>query len=359
MRKEVLSNKQAISIIAISLCGSFSIFTTGVDAKRDIWIAILLASFLVIPMMIVFARIQYLYPNKDLLDIIQICFGKWIGKGIIVILIWYTYFWASDVLFNLGTFIEVVSLSETPRIVLVIFLSILCCWGVKEGIEVLGRWSELFLIVNICMTIIIIFLLIPEFKINNILPILNEKNNFLLKGVLSVADLYLQIAVFMIAFSNFKEKKSSYKVYFTGLGILTLFTLGISLVNILVIGINEITTNYYPTYTTMTRIDIGNVLQRLEVIIGAIFVLGIFVKVSILILCTSKGIMKVFELTDYRFLATPVVLLIINLSYFQYDSAIHYFEFNIEIWPYYFFPIQVILPVIVLIVAEIKNKLSL
>ncbi|WP_129598012.1 GerAB/ArcD/ProY family transporter [Anaerophilus nitritogenes] len=359
MRKEVLSNKQAISIIAISLCGSFSIFTTGIDAKKDTWLAILLASLLVVPMMIVFARIQYLYPNQDLLDIIQICFGKWIGRGIIVILTWYTYFWASDVLFNLGKFIEVVSLNRTPSIILIIFLGFLCCWAVKEGIEVLGRWSELFLIITMIISIIVILLLIPQFNINNILPVFDEKKNLLFKGAFSTSDLYLQIAVFTIAFSNFKQKKSPYKVYLTSLGVLSLFTLVMSVANILVIGINEMTTKYYPTYTTMRRINIGAILQRLEVSIGIVFVLGVFIKVCILILCTSKGMMKIFKFKDYRFLVTPIVLLIINLSYFQYDGAIHYFSFNKEIWPYYFFPIQVVLPIIVWIVAEIKNKVSL
>jgi spore germination protein KB len=94
-------------------------------------------------------------------------------------------------------------------------------------------------------------------------------------------------------------------------------------------------------------------MESVEATIG---IIAIFPKLSICFLSVCRGISKIFELADYRFIVTPVGLLIINLSYFLYDSIMDFIAWSIEIWPYYAFPFQVIVPVIVLIIGTIKKK---
>lgn len=84
--------------------------------------------------------------------------------------------------------------------------------------------------------------------------------------------------------------------------------------------------------------------------------MGGFVEISIYLLATCKGIIKFFGYEDYRFIVTPTTLLVVNLSYFEFDSITSYFEWSIETWPYYSFLFQVILPIIILVVVEIKKK---
>lgn len=339
------------------LSGSTSIFVTGLDAKKDLWLAIILALFMVLPMVTIFARLHSIFPGENLFDIIEICFGKFIGKVIMIVFTWYTFYWTADVLNNYGLFIKAVGLPDTPYIIPIILLGILCAWIIKEGIEVLGRWSEFFLTIAIISIFVGISLLIPKMNINNILPVLYDGINPVFKGAYSVfTQPFVQTVAFTMAFTNFKRKNSSYKVYFIGLLIGAILTFVVSVTNILVIGIEESTHMYYPSYFAAGRMNIGNFLQRLEIIITLVFILGGFIKISILLLCTCKGITKIFGYRDYRFIITPVLLLIINPSYFQYDSTAHYFEFNTDIWPAYFFPFQIILPIIIWIVAEIKKK---
>lgn len=357
MKKELISDKEGIAIIVLFLSGSTSIFVTGLDAKKDLWMAIIVAVIMVIPMITIFARLHQLYPDKDLFDIIESCFGKYFGKLIILVFTWYTFYWAADVLNNYGFFIERVSLNQTPKILTILFLGGLCTWVIKIGIEVLGRWSELFLMIAIIFILITIFLMGPEMNVNNIRPVLEEGIRPVLKGAYSVfTQPFIQTVAFTMAFSSLKSKKSSYTIYYFGLTIGSILTLLISLTSILVIGAEEATASYYPSYITITRMDIGGLVQRLEVVIAIVFVLGGFIKISILILCTCKGVSKVIGYNDYRFILIPISLLIINLSYFQYDNVMHYFRFNSDIWAVYFFPFHIILPIIIWVMAEIKKK---
>lgn len=114
--------------------------------------------------------------------------------------------------------------------------------------------------------------------------------------------------------------------------------------NVMVLGSETIFGVYFPSYTVASRINIGNFLQRLE----------IGVKISICLLGASKGAAKLFGFDDYRLMATPVGFIMANLSYLIYDNIIEMLEWANEVWPYYAFPFQVLLPLAVLIATEIK-----
>ncbi|QEK13518.1 GerAB/ArcD/ProY family transporter [Crassaminicella thermophila] len=356
VNREVVSDKQGIAIMILFLTGSTSIFVTGLDAKKDLWIAIILAIFMVLPMIMIFARLHYIFPGKDLFDIFEICFGKFVGRIMMIVFTWYTFYWTADVLNNYAFFIRTVNLWETPKIIFIIILGILCAWGIKEGIEVLGRWAELFLIIVIIGIWVALSLLIPNMNFHNMQPVLYNGFKPVLKGAYSVfTQPFVQTVAFTMAFTYLKRKKSSYKVYIIGLFIGSILTFMISVTNILVIGIDEATRVYYPSYVTVARVDIRDFIQRLEVIIAIVFILGGFIKISILLLCTCKGMTKIFGCKDYRLMIIPITLMIMNIAYFQYDSVQHYFQFNTEIWASYFFPFQVILPIITWIIAETKK----
>lgn len=356
MNKEVISIKQGIFIMILFLTGSTSIFVVGLDAKKDIWLAIIFAFIIILPMLLIFTRLRSIFPDKDLFDIIRICFGKFIGNLVIIISITYFIYWTADILNNYSFFIWTNNLVNTPKIIIIISLSIICVLGVKGGIELIGRSSQVLAIIAIAGIFTGVLLLIPKMNINNLRPILLEGFKPIFKGSYHVLTLFGQTLAFTFAFTDIKEKKSSFKLYFFGLLFATIFTLMISLTDVLVIGVNSSINKYYPSYVAVSRIDIYGILQRIEVIVSLVFVLGGFIKISILLLCTCKGITRIFNYKDYRFIIIPISLIIINLAYFQYDNVQHYFAFNSEIWAHYFFPFQFILPIIIWIVAEIKNK---
>lgn len=357
MNKEIISDKQRIFVMVLFLVGSTSIFAPGLEAKKDAWIAIILAMIAIAPMIFIYGRLNSIFPNKDLLDIIEICFGKVIGKLTIVLFIWYVFYWVSDVLNNYSFFITVTALNKTPRITLVLCMIILCIWGIKEGIEVLGRWSEFFLVPLITFFIAIIFLSINNMNIDNIKPILNSDIKSLLEGSFSVfSQPFAQIIAFSIIFSGVEKEKSSYKVYFISLLISGTYMTILTLTNILVLGETDAISQYYPAYATAKVVNVGIMIQRIEILISTSFVLGGFIKVSILLMCGCKAVAKLFKYNDYRFIIVPFGLMVVNLSYFQYDSLMNYMEFNSKVWPYYFFPFQIIIPSIIWIIAELKNK---
>ena len=108
----------------------------------------------------------------------------------------------------------------------------------------------------------------------------------------------------------------------------------------------------------ISLIQLGNLLERLEMLVVSVFLVCIFVKVGICAFAVCNGISKVFGFDDYKFIATPVVLLMFNFSFIVYKNILEMTFFAFNIWPYYSFVFEVIIPLIVFIFAEIKSRSS-
>lgn len=357
VKKEIISDKQGISLIIMFLIGTTTLSVFGTDAKESFWIPIILALFMEFLIVLIFIRFNYIFPNKDLFDIIEICFGKYIGK---VIMVSFIYFLLEDTLLiviNFGMIISITTLTETPEMIIRISIMILCSLAIKKGIEVMGRWAEYIFIIFIISILISILLSIPNMNIDKILPILDIDLKSVLKGTFKTFTFpFGEIIAFTMAFSGFKTKKSSSRIYIIGLligGIILLIT---SFTNILVLGINMSSNYYYPAYATFTKIHIGNFIQRIEVLLAVIFVLGSFVKISVCFLATIRGIAKIFKFNDYRFLITPIALIILNISHFYTEGIMEFWKYIDEIWSYYALLFEMIFPIIFIIIAEIKKK---
>lgn len=360
MNKEVISDKQGISIIILYMSGTSSILVFGIIAKQDIWLATIISILMALFTACIFGRLHYIFPGKNLFDIFESCCGKIIGRGITVLYIWFAIHEGTLVGMNIYQFITDTILSETPNIAVFILLLLICTYFVKKGIEVIGRWAELMFIPTVVFVTIIALLLIPNMKINNIRPVLKDGIMPALKGAFVIFSFpFGEIVTFSMVFSIFRTKKSPYRIYIIGLligGVIVFIT---SLTTVLVIGVNSASEAYYPVYKAFTRIKIAGFIQNFEVIGASSFIVGGFLKVSIYILAVSKGISNLFNLKDYRFIVIPIVVQMLNMSYFLHYSRIEYNKWNFEIFPYYAFPFEMIIPVIIWFVAEIRfNRLG-
>ena len=155
MKNEAISERQGIILIILFILGNSLLNGSGIQAKQDAWIAIIIAILWSIILLLMFSRILSLYPGKDLFDILQIVLGKFLGKIIDVVMICFAFYPGTLVLRDLAEFTNTLVFPDTPVVLPMIFFTILVIWSLKEGIEVLGRSSEFFIWIVIILFIII------------------------------------------------------------------------------------------------------------------------------------------------------------------------------------------------------------
>lgn len=159
-----------------------------------------------------------------------------------------------------------------------------------------------------------------------------------------------------MVFSNLKSEHSYFKVYMVGtiMGFILIFLVFVA--NVAVLGVDIAADKYYTLTITAARVDIGNFIQRTEIIANTMFVLGGVLKLSIFILVICKGISHIFRCGGYRFLVIPVTLHIINLNVFIFSDIMDMVKWLNDIIDYYHLFFHVFIPIIIWIVCEIKNK---
>ena len=357
MHKEIVSDRQGISMIIMFLFGSTLLMGTGGSGKKEAWLSVLLAMLAAFFIFLVYAEILSLFPKKDLFDILQIVHGKVLGKILSFIYLCFSIHLGALVISNFGQFTQTVGLPETPPAVVITILILLCIWVVKEGIEVLGRWSELFVRFLFVLVAFTLSASTTQMELTNLQPFLYEGIAPVLKGALaSFSFPFGETVLFLLVLSSLNTKRSPFKVYSLGLliggGIIFL----LSLRTILVLGEVTAGRHYFPPYVAVSRIDIGDFLTRLELAVSISFFTTGFVKISVCLLGASKGVSKLFNFTDYRFCVAPIGLFMLSLSRIAYENMLETKEFVTNVWPYYALIFQVILPLFTYLVLKIKLK---
>lgn len=357
MNKEVISDIQAICLIILFVSGSTLALPTATSAGSDLWLAILFALCLVIPVYMVYARLLTLYPGMDIFDILEDVFGSLLGKAIGLIFVCFTFYLAVLILRDQGEFLITVSLNETPMIIPMILVILLCIWIVKSGIQTMGRWANFFVILNAPIPTILILMLMPQMDINNIMPMFYNGLKPFLQGTFEALVFpFGDVVVFLMIFFALKPKTSINNIFIKGLFWGGLLIVGVSLAEILVLGKDLYSSTYYPNHNVASKVNIGDLLQRMEVITVVATLTSFFLKISVCLLGVSNGISKIFGFKNYRFLVTPIALLICNWSYFIFDNIIYKARWVLQITAYFSFPFQIVLPIIILIAAEIKKR---
>lgn len=357
MNREVISSKQGIFMIVLFILNGSLMLPTAIEAKKDLWIAILLSLALSIPIIYIYSNILSTFPGKDLFDILEYTFGKFFGKLFSLAYIWFAFHLASIILRDFGEYFLSAALPETPIIIMVITPTILCIWIVKEGIEVFGRLASLLIVIIFIIIFILAGLLISEINLDNIRPILADGIKPVIKGAYSTFTFpFAETIIFTMVLSSLDNKKGYFKVYLIGLLIGGLILFSTSFIEISTLGINWYSSLYFPGYEILTMIEVGELLNRIEIIGGLVFSVVTFIKLSICFLGATKGIAKLFNYKDYRFIVTPIALLLLNSSMIIYDSIMELVEWTSEIWPYYAIPFQIIIPIIIFIILKIKKN---
>jgi spore germination protein KB len=356
MQKELITDKEAICLVIMFVIGSSLIIGVGGDAENDAWIAIIVGIIMTIPILLVFSRILSLFQGKDLFDILNITLGKTIGKIVSILYIWYAFHLGALVLRNFGEFTNSVAMPETPMIVILLCMGLLSIIAVSLGIEVLGRTTTYFLPILFFLLAAVLLLAIPQLNLDYIKPILGNGLTPVLKGGFGAFSFpFAETVLFIGVFSSLKTKKSPFRVYFWGISIAAIIIILTTIRNISLLG-NMLGSFYFPSYEAVSMINIGDVIERIEVTVAGVFIFGVFIKSSVCLLVVCKGLGKMFNLKDYRSIVIQTGLLMVYFSYTVYDNSMEMQYWAFKVYPYYAFPFQVILPIIIWISAEIKAR---
>lgn len=328
----------------------------GTEAGQDAWISLLLAIAGAIPVVLVYARVMRLFPEKGLFEIIEALFGKVIGKIFTVLICWYAIHLCSLVMKNFSEFIKLTAMPETPELPIMIMIALVAVYIVKSGVESLGKWA-LAVFPVICFVILLTVLMsLNKFDLSNLQPVFgHDLGTVASASVVGITFPFGETVLFLSIAGAIKRTDSPKKLYIYSVVISGVILIFVTIRNIGMLGVPLWKAEYFPSYAAVRIIHVADYLMRIEGSIAMNFVLTGITKITVCLFAASKGLASLFGIKDYKQMAMPAGLLALALCAIVYKSIMEMFDF-LKVYQYYALPFQIIIPLIIWMTAEIKTR---
>jgi len=361
MDKQQISQIQLFVTMVSFQLGSAVILGIGMDAKQDAWIAILFAMVAGLGLFSIYGYLAREYPQKTMFDCIESIIGKFGAKIISLLYAAYFIYIAARVLRDFGDLVLTTVLPETPLLAVNILMSLVILYAFRLGVEVIVRFAEiLFPYVFIGLLLFFIFIFaggLPDWT--NLQPVL--ENGW--KPVFSAAFPNIltfpfgETIVFWVIMAHIKNCKKVIPI-----GLLSILTAGlfltlVNIINIAVLGTYHAKTHLFPFLETIEKVNIAEVFQRLDPIALTIFIVGGYLKITILFTAGMIGLQYVFSKKYSKFLTALVGALLVISSIYMSENFTEHLTVGLEIVPRFLhIPMQVIFPILLLITHLIKKR---
>ncbi|MED1472733.1 endospore germination permease [Bacillus salipaludis] len=323
-------------------------------AGRDMWISPILASLNGFFTTFIAYRLHKYFPKETVIQYSGHITGRLLGKVIGIVYLFFFLHASGIICREYADFVIISFLPKTPMIVIVSSLVLVCSFAIRGGVEVLGRVAQL-LVPLFLLPPLLFILLIPDFKTENMFPIMEHG---ILPSILGAvvpqawfSEIFL-ISVFL-PFLTDCEKGRKWGIITVIFCMFILFF--VNIVNIFLFG-GSVSTYNYPVFTSFRYISIASFFEHLESIVIALWVLGAFIKVAVFYYALVLGTAQWLRLSNYRPLILPLGFLVILFSIWASPNGQEMGKFLGTISPFYIPTIFTFIPMLLLVLTIIQKK---
>lgn len=356
-----ISSFQFFCLIVLFELGSALLLEIGSGAGRHAWIAILMGGLLGCVLYLAYLKLYHYYPNLTLTELIQSVWGKYVGWIVALIYVLYFMYMAARILRDFTDLLIITSYRNTSSAVVAALMVAVSVYAVNQGIQTIGRVA----LTSIGMLVTIFFLLhLFEIiggveQIDNIRPIYPRDwmpiFTTVFPKVLTIP--FGEMITFAMLFPFVSKQRNLKKVGVYGIIVSASYLAFSSITNIMILDEETVAESTFPLLSAISLINVANFITRLESLVVIMLVtLGLY-KLIIFFYCAVQGATDLFKKKKMKHFILPIALLILILSFAIAPNHIEHLYIGLEIVPYYVhLPLQIIIPILLLVTAIIKAK---
>lgn len=356
-----INARQLFVLIALFEHGSAIVIPLGIGAKQDVWLAILLGLTFGLLLFFVYYRLYRYYPDAPLTTYVQHIAGTWIGKILAFIYVVYFLYIASRVLRDFGELLLTFAYPETPLFILNAIMMLAVMYGVYKGIEVVARTGELFLTFLYLLAVSGFILIISTglVDLHQLQPFLEEGWKRVWKVVFT-ETLYVpfgEMIVFTMLFPYMNNPKKMKQVAIAGMALSGINLAIIMTINVAVLGADVVARSTFPLLDTIRKIQVANFLERLDIFFMIALIIGGFFKVSVFFYAAVIGTADLFHMQNHQRLVYLLGLMVLLLSIAVASNYVEHIKEGLKVVTIYMHvPLQIIIPVCLLVAAAIRRR---
>jgi spore germination protein KB len=326
-------------------------------AKQDGWLSAVVGAGVGIAFILLYSALGKLLPGMTFVEYSEKLLGRWIGKAVSLLFVLFSFVGAATVLFHMGNFVVTQIMPETPIETLNFAFMLVIIFGANLGLEVFARTAETFLPWVIFLFFFLIFSVVPQMELNHLRPVLEGGMKPVLTASLSFTSVAsLPCIVFSMILPYVEKPEKIQRVFILSLCLGGSFVVIITFLTISVLGVHLTDTSAFPSYILAKKINIGNFLTRIEVIVAIIWFITIYYKIILYFYACTLGLAQIFRLTNYRPLLFPVGLLTALCSIIIYPNTVYAAKWDSTVWVAYSLTFGFVIPLLLWAAAKIRFR---
>ncbi|KQL38252.1 spore gernimation protein [Bacillus sp. FJAT-25509] len=317
-----ISSFQTIMFMTNYLLGTGIVVVPRIVTEKvktpDSWISLILGGVICILITLLHVRLCQRYPNETFFQFNQKIVGKWIGLFLSLIVIVFYIVGSAFEVRNLVETMGIYLLQGTPTWAIMIpFIWIGLYLVLGGGINSLARMLEIIFPITAICILVVIFLGIGIFEIDNLRPVLGMGVKPISKGIMTASTSFSGFEIILFIFMFMKDKKQAPKVVIIGLGVPIFFY---TMTTILVVGALSVDGVLFQTWPVLTYIrgyEIpGLFFERFDSLFIVIWIMQIFTTYAIALYVAALGMAQIFKkrcIRPFLFGIIPFIYTIANM----------------------------------------------
>lgn len=319
-RNNITSN-QAMTFILTAQVGVGILSLPASLAKavgHDGWICVIAANFISIIAGILITFFLKRYPNKSILEINRLLYGKHIGTFNNYVLVLYTYLLPAYVLREFSELVKIAILRNTPAIILSFFIMIPSVYLVWYGLKNVCRYGSLFYF-SITTMMILLILVGKNVRLTLLQPVGEAGLKTIIKGTGTVTFSFLGYELISFIYPNVMDKNKITKSTVAAIFLSGFFYTSVVIVSTGIFGENRLKFMVFPLFS-LARTYRSKLFERVDLFFISLWMPVMAGAIRASYYCAYYSSYKLLNIKNKKVLITLCTIIIVLISRIPKDQ---------------------------------------
>lgn len=316
-------------LILMVHCTAF-VFTPiqmAVTARQAAWVGSLVAIVLALAVSRLALAVGPREPEGFMPAWIEAVLGTWFGRLINGMLLIFFLFKVAIVFRHIQEVVAHVVLPRTPPAVGLALIAVPAATAARLGVEVLSRVAQFYLMIIVAVLLVVVGTLGYAVDVNKLLPVSPVGlGPIVMSSIVPAA--FLSEVVFGLWLLPYLRRREDLRRATAGAAVLAGFFTWLIIVLLLgVFGYREVQRMLIAPVTLARSIRLGEVVERLDIVVLSTWLLAAFLKASLFIYLASLQAAWVGGIRLFRPLVFPIAALGVALSLSLAENVLRFADF--------------------------------
>ncbi|MFO8059420.1 MAG: endospore germination permease [Bacillota bacterium] len=363
LTSEKISNRQLFFILFMmrtTIVISFLPVLTSADALQDAWASSILSFGGAGLGVCLIAGLGIRFPHLTGIQYSQKLLGKWGGKAVsLPLVLLFIYIASSDV----RIYAEAISigfLRETPLTFIITVMVIAGTAAARAGIEVIGRAADILFPLFLLVLVLTLLFPLPDLRALavNLEPVLARGAGPVLRGAVVPTVMIAQYLVLIMLIPTLTQPRRALATSLWALAGSTFMLTLVAAMVAAILGPDRGSRSIFPFFVMVRTLQISEFLERVEILTMFAWGFGLFIGLSVILLCATWGVAQLLGVRAYRPLVGPVAVICVVLSVHSYRDIMEFRTFFTPPVAAPFASVGMLLPLAILWLAYLGRRMT-